>query len=146
MPIKPIRDLLYIIPIDREDKIGRFHVPDSVRQPRRNQGVVKYRGPRTTGEVKVGDHVLFSGYDGDEVVLEGEGLLILVPEPFIAAVLLEGEDNYVLTASQVRTAVDVAVQYVSVELGEEDLQRIAKFVGERLKGHMNSRFFEELFF
>lgn len=145
MPITPIRDLLYIIPIDREDKIGRFHVPDSVNQ-RRNQGIVKYRGPKTTGEIRVGDHVLFSGWDGDEIVYEGEGLLIVMPEKFIVAKLHDGEDNYVLTASQIRTAIDVAVQQVCIKSGSEIDQEVARTIGDRLKAQMDSRFFEELFF
>ena len=145
MPITPIRDLLYIIPIDREDKIGLIHVPDQVNQ-RRNQGIVKYRGPKTTGDIRVGDHVLFSGWDGDEIVYEGEGLLIVMPEIFVVAKLYEGEDNYVLTASQIRTSIDVAVQELCIKSGEATFQSTARLVGERIKSLMDSRFFEEMFF
>ena len=149
MPLKPVRDLLYVIPIHREDKIGSIIVPD-IHEPLTNQGIVKYRGPKTSGEIKVGDHVLFTGYDGDEMVLEGEGLLVVVPEPFISAILLEGEDNYVLSFSQIRRAIDVAISQVALREGPDKYSKHQKDVihtiGRMLKDHMDSRFFEELFF
>lgn len=64
---------------------GLLHIPDTAI-PRANQGIVKYIGPEVK-EIKIGDYVLFSGYSGTTVRLEGEGLVIIMHEDFINCVL-----------------------------------------------------------
>lgn len=66
---------------------GLLHIPDMAKQ-RCDQGLVKYVGiPEKDSklDVKIGDHILFSGYTGTLVDLEGEGLLIILPVNFITA-------------------------------------------------------------
>lgn len=65
--------------------VGSLHIPESSRE-RCDQGLVKYIGDKCT-YVKPGDHVVFSGYTGTLLSLEGEGLLIVLPEQFVVAVI-----------------------------------------------------------
>lgn len=74
-----------IEPIFDPDMIGSLYVPDQAKE-RCDQGIVKYIGGDCQ-YIKVGDHVLFSGYSGTLIKLEDEGLLIILPEEFIAAVV-----------------------------------------------------------
>lgn len=74
-------------PLFDPDMIGSIYVPDQAKG-RCDQGLVKYIG----GDVKtlnVGDHVLFSGYTGTLMELADEGLLIIMSEEFIVAVVYD---------------------------------------------------------
>lgn len=114
MPITPVRNLLYIIPLDRPEKVGSIHLPDS-HEPRTNQGIVKYRGPDTDPErsgVHVGDHVYFSGYAGEEMVFEDEGRLILLQEHLVFAVD-RGDpdpDNMIFSVANFKIKLDRAAE------------------------------------
>lgn len=75
-----------IEPIFDPDMIGSLYVPEQAKE-RCDQGIVKYVG----GDcelVKVGDHVLFSGYTGTLIRIDGESLIIM-PEEFIQAVVYD---------------------------------------------------------
>src|SRR2546427_12980345 len=60
-------------------------IPDEAKE-RCDQGIIKYVGPEVEN-VRIGDHVLFSGYTGTLLDLEGEGLMIILPEDFITATI-----------------------------------------------------------
>jgi len=60
---------------------GSIIIPETA-QERCDQGLVKYIGPDVTS-VQPGDHIIFSGYTGTLMSIEGEGLLIVLPEEFI---------------------------------------------------------------
>lgn len=105
--ITPLRDNLYILPMKDKEMIGSLYVPDMAQQ-RVDQGIVMYRGPLTTGEVVVGDHVLFSGYDGTQIVVEGIGLLYVVEEMYIQLVFNDEEVRYLFTKAQVMEMVKKA--------------------------------------
>lgn len=83
--IKVLGSLVAMRPIFPSDMIGSLYVPD-IAKDRANQGIVKYIGPKVM-ELKPGDHVLFSGYSGSYIQLEGEGLLITMPERYISAII-----------------------------------------------------------
>lgn len=73
-----------VIPMFDPDKYGSIWVPEQAKE-RVDQGIVKYIGPKVE-LVKVGDHVIFSGYTGTLFELPDEGsLLIILPEDFITA-------------------------------------------------------------
>lgn len=76
-----------IEPIFDPDKIGSIYVPDQAKE-RCDQGIIKYIGGDCQ-YVKIGDHVLFSGYSGTLIRLEDEGLLIILPEEFISAIVID---------------------------------------------------------
>lgn len=56
-----------------------------------DQGIVKYVGAGVTREKNgfgIGDMVIFSGYSGELVSIEGEGLFIILPARFIVACIV----------------------------------------------------------
>ncbi len=63
---------------DPERTKSGIYIPD-VAKERADQGVVKYIGPDVRS-VKVGDYVVFSGWTGTVLHIEGEGGLIILPE------------------------------------------------------------------
>lgn len=73
-------------PLKEPDKIGSIHILEQSKS-RANQGIVKYIGPDVSSSIEVGDHVLFGGYSGTTIHLEGEGHLIILQEEFIQAIL-----------------------------------------------------------
>lgn len=83
--IKVFGSKVVVAPIENPDMIGSFYIPDIAKE-RLNQGFVKYRGPKTKN-LKIGDYVLFSGYTGTLVHIEGEGKLIILPERFCTALI-----------------------------------------------------------
>jgi co-chaperonin GroES (HSP10) len=72
---------------------GLIHIPDIAKE-RCDQGIVKYMGPECEGDLRPGDHVLFSGYTGTLISVEGEGILIILPESFVTAVIAEPEEDF----------------------------------------------------
>lgn len=74
-----------IEPIYDPDKIGSIWIPDQAKM-RCDQGIVKYVGAKVK-EVEIGDYVIFSGYSGTNVEIEGEGRLIIMLEKFIVCKL-----------------------------------------------------------
>lgn len=79
--IRLLLNKVAVEPIHDPDKIGSLYVPDIAKE-RCDQGIVKYIGPDVK-DICVGDYVLFSGYTGQTIKLEGEGVLIMMPEDFI---------------------------------------------------------------
>lgn len=81
----------------QKPKSGNIITLDQYRE-RCDQGIVKYVGSgvskREDGTVmsleeefgfQVGDHIIFSGYTGELVSFEGEGLFIIFPAKFVTA-------------------------------------------------------------
>jgi chaperonin GroES len=71
---------------------GLLYIPDTAKE-RCDQGIVKYVGDECR-LVKPGDHVLFSGYTGTLMSLEDEGLIIILPEEFVVAVIEERSEDH----------------------------------------------------
>lgn len=81
-------DKVAVVPLFDPDTYGHIIIPDAAKE-RCDQGIVKYIGAKVE-TVKIGDHVIFSGYTGSTVEVEGEGsLLIFLPEDACEAVLEE---------------------------------------------------------
>ncbi len=71
-------------------KSGNIQTLDEYRE-RVDQGIVKYVGSGVTRErfgFGIGDMVIFSGYSGKIVSIEGEGLFILLPARFVVACII----------------------------------------------------------
>lgn len=84
--IKLVQDKVAIQAIPDADKSpGGIIIPDIAKE-RCDQGIIKYIGPKVK-HLKVGDYVVFGGYDGTTVSLDGEGTLIIMREVFIRMVL-----------------------------------------------------------
>ena len=74
-----------IIGLDPPKKEGLIHIPDTMEPERKNQGIIKYIGPDCK-LVGLGMHVIFGAYNGSNVKVDNE-VLIVMDERFIAAVL-----------------------------------------------------------
>ena len=73
-----------ITPIfDPDVSAGGLYIPEMAKE-RCDQGIVKYVGPLVKW-IRENDYVLFSGYSGTLIQLEGEGKLIVMPEKFVIA-------------------------------------------------------------
>lgn len=84
--IRLTRNKVAVEPVfDPDTTKGGIFIPDIAKE-RCDQGIVKYTGPECKFLVP-GDYVLFSGYTGTLVHLEGEGLLIIFPEEFAVCII-----------------------------------------------------------
>lgn len=80
--IRAIQDKVVIKPLyDRDITAGGIIIPDEAKE-RCDQGIVVVTGPDVK-DIKIGQHVLFGGYDGTYVGLEGEGDFIILDEDAI---------------------------------------------------------------
>lgn len=84
--IRLIRDQVAVVPVFDPDKTpGGLYIPDIAKQ-KCDQGLVKYVAPDVK-ELKIGDYVLFPAYSGNVMRLEGEGLVIIISEEFVACII-----------------------------------------------------------
>lgn len=140
MALRPLEDKVAVRPIeDPSISKGGIWVPDQAKQ-RIDQGVVIYRGPSTV-EVRVGDHVFFSGYTGTKISVEDEGIFIVLREDDILFIL-EGDKTEVLfPLSDIERLIDEAysdvvhattaellVRRAKAKAGEEGIWAYEKFV------------------
>ena len=84
--IRVPRNQVAIIPMDDPDVTpGGIIIPEMARE-RTDQGIIKYVGADVK-DLGIGMQVLFSGYSGTLVHLEGEGRLIFIHQDFCLAEL-----------------------------------------------------------
>ena len=92
MNIKPLADRVLVKPAPAEEKTaGGIIIPDTAKE-KPLQGKVLATGNGTKDEemvLKVGDHVLYGKYAGNEVELDGEKYIIM-RQSDVLAVLAEG--------------------------------------------------------
>jgi co-chaperonin GroES (HSP10) len=96
--IKPLRDRIYVIPLKDPIKRGSLIMHEKVQQ-RVDQGIVKYRG-EDVKEIKVGMHVLFAGYSGYRIAVEGEGELFVLKESDVMAIWAHNSEAQTLFTQQ----------------------------------------------
>ena len=88
--IEIIQDKVAILPLmDPEESAGGIYIPYSARQ-RCDQGIVKAIGPKvieTIPELRPGDHVLYSEYDGQVIDLDVESKFIVMKASQIKAII-----------------------------------------------------------
>jgi len=85
MRIRPLQDRLVVSRIaDQEKTKGGIYIPDTAKEKpiegkvlAVGNGRVLEDGTTRKLDIKVGDHVLFAKYGGNEVTIDGEQLLIL---------------------------------------------------------------------
>jgi len=109
--IRPIKDQVFVRPIFDPDTspTGLIIIPDEAKE-RCDQGIVKYVGPDVR-DVRVGDYVLFGGYNGTLIRLtEPNELLIVFREPWIHAILTDVDNITVngLYYEDVNSTIDLA--------------------------------------
>lgn len=114
--IKLLSSDIACVPIEDPDRTpSGLYKPDSAKQ-RVDQGIVKYTGPDVE-TVRRGDHIIFGGYVGQKLSLEGEGILYLMQESDVVAVILESTERLV-TQSEV-------IDFIRAIEGEMIMEHIA---------------------
>jgi chaperonin GroES len=78
------KDKVFVIAIGDPEKIGALYIPDTAKE-RSDQGIVKYVGPDVK-DIKPGDYVVFAGWTGTAIHIEG-GIGIILPEDQCQCVL-----------------------------------------------------------
>lgn len=145
MGLIPLRDLLYIIPIDNDTMYGTglIEIPEAYQKACK-QGIVKYRGPRTSGEIKRGDHVFFNQWEGTEILVEGEGRFIIIKEENIEAVHDGKETHYLLSIEQVQHAIAMAASEEARKAKEEEKPVVLR-TAEHIKQVIGDHFQRSLY-
>ena len=94
MKVVPLNDKLVVKRLEAEDKTaGGLLLPDSAKEkPKQGKvlslgdGKLLDNGKRAAFQVKEGDRVLFTSYAGNEVIVDGDELLIMTEDDILAVV------------------------------------------------------------
>ena len=124
----------------QKPKSGNLVIPEQFKE-RVDQGIVKYVGSGVTREKNgfgIGDMVIFSGYTGELVSIEGEGLFIILPARFVVATIIPEptvvSGLFFKNASQLSALDDEyfpatyekAIELIALSLQETSVHQIAK--------------------
>ena len=96
--IQPLHDRVIVKRIDEGEQVrGGIIIPDSAKEKSQEGEVIaaglgKYRkdGSRQPLDVNAGDRVLFGRYDGSEIKVNGEELLILRVDEILGVITRAG--------------------------------------------------------
>ena len=142
MPIVPLRDNVYIIPIEDPDQTeSGLWIPEEGKQ-RTDHGIIKYRGDEVE-ELRVGDHVLFSGYAGTQIVTDTDGLLYVMRERSVLALFDDEEPLRFFTDETINRMVDKTAAKLITYDHDEDL---VNAFADQFKSFLNDHFYTELQF
>lgn len=137
MSVIPVRNLIYVIPLeDRAQVTAHIYAPEQAKQ-RLDQGIVKYRGPDTK-DVRVGDHVFFSGYSGTRVSIEGEGTLVVMEEEFVEAIINDEEPLQFFSQTDILKFIDRAIDTETLRRGA-DVEKL-KDIQSRIHDYVKTDF------
>ncbi len=92
MKLTPLGDRVVVRPLEAEEKTkGGIVLPDTAKEKPQEGEIVAVGKGRTLDngtvmapEVKVGDRVLYGKYSGNEIVVDGEELMIMREEDLLA--------------------------------------------------------------
>ena len=113
---------------------GNIIILDEYRE-RVDQGIVKYVGAGVTRErygFGIGDMVIFSGYSGELVSIEGEGLFIILPARFVVCAIIpeptqiDGLFFQDTDGDYWPATYESAMEIIAKALGETSVIKIAK--------------------
>ena len=120
----------------QKPKSGNIVLLDDYRE-RVDQGIVKYVGAGVTREKNgfgIGDMVIFSGYSGELVSIEGEGLFIILPARFVVCAIIP--EPTVVSGLYFKSVLDAhsyfpatyekAMELIAKALGETSVIKVAK--------------------
>ena len=88
MNIKPLADIVLVLPAQAEEKVGGIIIPDTAKE-KPQHGTVVAAGNGTKDEemvLKEGDEVLYGKYSGTELEVEGTKYLIMRQSDVLAVV------------------------------------------------------------
>jgi co-chaperonin GroES (HSP10) len=121
----------------KRSESGNILLLDEYRE-RVDQGIVKYVGAGVTREKNgfgIGDMVIFSGYSGELVSIEGEGLFIILPARFVVCAIIPEptvvSGLYLMMAPPMineyfPATYEKAVELIAKALGETSVIKVAK--------------------
>lgn len=138
--VRPLRDLVYIIPIEDRSKVGSLYIPEQGQQ-RIDQGVIKYRGPLVK-ELRVGDHVLFPAYSGTWMAVEDEGALVVIPEEGVETIIDRNEDaEQLFTKSTIIDFIKIATGNAVARnyLNQAQADKVREDLETQVKDYLYSR-------
>ena len=116
MTLIMVRDKLAVIPIKDPDMVGSLYIPEKAKQ-RPDQGIVKYRGPKCE-HIRVGHHVVFSAYTGTKLSVEDEGVLYIMREPDIIALMDDEEATTTFPFEKIMSYIDKVEGEMNQRFGE----------------------------
>jgi co-chaperonin GroES (HSP10) len=142
MSIRTLKDNVAIVPIEDDEMRGSLYIPEQAKQ-KVDQGVIVYKGPDVR-ELQVGQHVLFSGYTGDKISVEDEGIYYIIPEDYIIAILVDDERAMLFPLGVVKDVIrgrlgEWAKIYPDEMLGVQDF---ADTLMDRLDSYITDKGFE----
>jgi co-chaperonin GroES (HSP10) len=142
MSIRTLKDNVAIVPIEDDEMRGSLYIPEQAKQ-KVDQGVIVYKGPDVR-ELQVGQHVLFSGYTGDKISVEDEGIYYIIPEDYIIAILVDDERAMLFPLGVVKDVIrgrlgEWAKIYPDEMLGVKDF---ADTLMDRLDSYITDKGFE----
>jgi len=105
--IKVLNQDVLIHPIEGNEPIGLIHTPDQSKK-RINQGLIVGLGPNIPADagLEISDHVVFSGYTGDQIVLADGGIFYVAHYSHIDAVLAD-TDVVLMDSKQVKKIIRI---------------------------------------
>ena len=88
MKIQPLADRVLIKPAEAEEKIGGIIIPDTAKEkPLKGEIVATGNGTKDEEMIlKVGDHVLYGKYAGQELEFDGEKYMVMRQSDVIAII------------------------------------------------------------
>ena len=87
MKLQPMHGRILVEPFEAKDKTsGGIYIPDTAKE-KLQEGEVIAVAEDATGEVAVGDHVLYKEFAGTEVKIEGEDYILLTDDDLLAKYL-----------------------------------------------------------
>ena len=88
MNIQPLADRVLIKPAEAEEKIGGIIIPDTAKEkPLKGEIVATGNGTKDEEMIlKVGDHVLYGKYAGQELEFNGEKYMVMRQSDVIAII------------------------------------------------------------
>lgn len=115
-----------------------------VGKERCDQGVVKYMGANCDPNIKIGSHVIFSGYTGTTLGVDGE-ILIIMHSNFIKAIV--DVDNYVVPGLYFKSVVkdnflqiDIEGTLLGFKTGKIDLDTAIAFIHKHIARYEEKKF------
>ncbi|MDP8260301.1 MAG: co-chaperone GroES [Candidatus Gygaella obscura] len=84
MLLQPINGRILVKPFEAKDKTsGGIYIPDTAKE-KLQEGKVVAVAEDATDEVTVGDHIIYKEFGGIEIKVEGEDIVLLTEDDFLA--------------------------------------------------------------
>lgn len=144
MPLKMLDDKVAIAPLpDPDETSGGIIIPEIAKQ-RIDQGIVIYKGPKVR-DLKIGQHVFFSGYAGSKISIENEGVFFIMREQAVGAVLDESapERGWAFTSADLEHELKNTFEVLTSSNQDDTIIQLIADTLDTLQTRLRDRFFSE---